>query len=249
MYSSGSYLKKRRDGSYSNSTKSMRVNGNLGYSYREIIFKTFFNPKTNQTEAIFNVTKFSPTTTGHQSSLKHHLEGLSHVKKIYNIDINSLNPVEFLLDLSKKEKSKAAKNKIEYFEKHLNEETHEVLELFGFNKKEIKEINKKVRIRLDEDLKNKKEAQSLNRLLKKVKHVDYASPENMSKALDNLIKREALFFDLGYGWSSYPEKFEFIYRALKLSKTNLDIFKKFKNTFSEFLKTKETLQVLNELGD
>lgn len=92
MYSNGSLtIKKRRDGTYSNSTKTVEIDLKNGtaYSYREKIAYINHDKKY----IIFNDHKYSPTTSNHQSHVRYFLNGHEELKnyKRYTIDISSLN--------------------------------------------------------------------------------------------------------------------------------------------------------------
>ena len=250
MFCGSTNLKKRSDGTLSNSTKSCKILelGKVGMSYKQVIFYRFLNKK-NETCIVFNTTKFSQTTSCHQSELRSYLKGHLGIKKTYYVDLTSLNNFESYF---------SSDNLIEFFEDRLNRddpksENSQVFELLSdldYQKKDIEEVKKWYETEKQDNLKSQKENRRLSRLAANIENLNYKTPQGLLKALKYYDRGQGKVKShlRGYGFKTrlafdFAEKIELLHRASKLK----DFKKEFLNFFEQDSDLKTELEKLSKL--
>lgn len=184
MFAGKSELKKQKDGTFSNSTKSMRVenNGMQGWSYKELIFVKLLDKKGNLW-TIFNTRRFSPTTTNHYRTLQDHAEKSLNFSKdrVIYLDVRTMNLLQYNDSLENIDVTYLLKNT-----SALNYEgTLSLVKMITnrtFSRKTEKDLIeiKDQRIKLDKEYSNE------SRLRKKISELKYSNPKTFKKSLTKM---------------------------------------------------------------
>lgn len=173
-------LSRRKDGKYTNSTKTCEVLlGNDGsyyeaYSYAEKIVKVDFKNEI----VIYNVHNFSPTTNGHQEAVRGFFSRQYPTLKAINIDCYSMNN----LDIRDVFESIKGLSGLKY-----TYGLDELVKILGSNRKDLAWVYRLI----EADAKKEKERkESKNReirvknLTKKLENLDYKDEKSLLKAIE-----------------------------------------------------------------